>query len=365
MIYEIKRRQTPPIMKKNILPLLLGTLLLSASTTQGQNKKVEEKKKQEDSEIIILKKGDKNSKTIIEIKDGEVFVNGKKSDGKDLGNDSVKVKINLREGKTLFSVPGIRIDNLEMEPTDEVIQNGGSKAFLGVSTEAAPESGARIVSVSDNSAAKKAGLQNGDVIIGVDDHKIGSPAELVETIPQYKPFTDVTIHFMRDDKKMSVKTNLGEARNTTMIRRNFRSIPFNGENGIPNEKELEKIIEGSLDSSFKVFNFKNGKNFDFDFKPEFDFNPRPKIGLKVQDLEEGKGAKILEVTKDSPAEKAGLKIGDIITEFDGKKIEEADDMVASLKSAADKFSMPVIIKRDGKSQNLTVKIPKKLKTANL
>jgi len=48
-----------------------------------------------------------------------------------------------------------------------------------------------------------------------------------------------------------------------------------------------------------------------------------------------------------------------------KKIEEADDMVESVKAAADKSSMSILVKREGKSQSLTIKIPKKLKTANL
>jgi len=312
-----------------------------------------------EKEIILLKKGDKDSKTIIEIKDGQVYVNGKKTDHLNMDNDSIQVKVNIAPKiKGTYSVPGFKLEDRDLFAPEEVIQNGGTKAFLGVSTESSPESGARIVSVSENSAAQKAGLKNGDVIVAVDDKPIASPADLAEVIAKYKPGSEVNIGIVREDKKQTLKAILGEGRNTTIIRRNFRTIPDNGREML-REKDFERIIEEGIDSSFRGFKFPEGNTFNFDF------SPKPKLGLKVQDLEEGKGAKILEITKDSPAEKAGLKTGDIITEFDGKKIEEADDMVESVKAAADKSSMSVLVKREGKSQSLTIKIPKKLKTANL
>lgn len=56
------------------------------------------------------------------------------------------------------------------------------------------------------------------------------------------------------------------------------------------------------------------------------------LGVKIQDvtdeiadsvgLKKAAGALVMEVTKDSPADKAGVKIGDIITRFDGKEIKE-------------------------------------------
>ena len=41
---------------------------------------------------------------------------------------------------------------------------------------------------------------------------------------------------------------------------------------------------------------------------------------EVEGLKEPKGALVASVSEDSPADKAGLKAGDIILEFDGKKI---------------------------------------------
>ena len=50
------------------------------------------------------------------------------------------------------------------------------------------------------------------------------------------------------------------------------------------------------------------------------FNDGPKIGISIEDLTEGAGAKVLEVTEGSPAAKAGIVKNDIITSVDGSSI---------------------------------------------
>lgn len=345
-------------MKKIIFSLLSLIFICSISPLKAQSIKEKSKlRKTEDQEIIILKKGDKDKTILLEIKDGQVYINGKKENDLDINTDSVKVRVRVSPRVNYFSVPNSGSSSFRMLPSEELVEKGGTKAFLGVSTEAAPESGARIVSVSENSAAQRSGLLNGDIIQSIDENKIASPADLVETISKYKPGTVITISFLRDGKTQTSKATLGEAKNTTIIRRNFRTLPDSPES--LREMDIQELMEGTLDSTFRNLNLPGMKNFNFEF------NPRPKIGVKVQDLEEGRGAKVLEITKDSPAEKAGLKTGDIITEFDGKKIEEADDMIASVKNASEKSNMNVVIKRDGKTQTLTIKIPRKLKTADL
>jgi len=79
----------------------------------------------------------------------------------------------------------------------------------------------------------------------------------------------------------------------------------------------------------------------------------PKLGLSVQDTDDGKGVKVIEVDDESNAEKAGIKNNDIITEVDGKAINNADDMVRVVKESKDKVSVMIKLKRDGKTQNGT------------
>ncbi|HOI16050.1 MAG TPA: DegQ family serine endoprotease [Geobacteraceae bacterium] len=69
-----------------------------------------------------------------------------------------------------------------------------------------------------------------------------------------------------------------------------------------------------------------------------------------------KGALIAEVVKDSPAEKGGLKAGDIILEFDGKTIKDMHDLprLAAVTPVGKRASVKVL--RDGKTLEKTVVI---------
>jgi serine protease Do len=71
------------------------------------------------------------------------------------------------------------------------------------------------------------------------------------------------------------------------------------------------------------------------------------------------------VDDESTAEKAGIKEGDIITSFDGTDVNTVEKLGELAKTAIDKGNFKVKITRDGKSQDIDVKIPKKLKTTNL
>jgi serine protease Do len=98
----------------------------------------------------------------------------------------------------------------------------------------------------------------------------------------------------------------------------------------------------------------------------FNMFPRQqKLGLKIQDTEEGNGVKVLDTDKDSPAEKAGLKKDDIVTEIGGKKIANTDDAREQLMENAEKSTYTIKAKRNGSEMSFDIKIPKKLKTANL
>ncbi len=73
-------------------------------------------------------------------------------------------------------------------------------------------------------------------------------------------------------------------------------------------------------------------------------------------LEQPRGALVAEVTGNSPAEKAGLKVGDIITAYDGRPINDSADLpplVGTTKPGANK-DLTVI--RDGKTRDIAVKL---------
>lgn len=79
----------------------------------------------------------------------------------------------------------------------------------------------------------------------------------------------------------------------------------------------------------------------------------------VQRDEAAKDCKLARVTEDSPADKGGIKAGDIITKFDGKEIKSYDDMLGVLSKKKPDDEVEVIVKRGDDTKTLKVKLGKR------
>jgi serine protease Do len=71
-----------------------------------------------------------------------------------------------------------------------------------------------------------------------------------------------------------------------------------------------------------------------------------------------KGALVSEVLPESPAEKGGVKSGDIIVSFDGKEIKEMNDLPRTVAATPSGKSAKVKVVRDGKEESLAVVVEK-------
>jgi serine protease Do len=80
---------------------------------------------------------------------------------------------------------------------------------------------------------------------------------------------------------------------------------------------------------------------------------------------ESKGALITDVVDDSPAEKSGLKRGDIIVDFDGQSIEDSHDLPVKVAATPVDEEVQVTVLRDGKEKQLLVIVGKLSSDENL
>jgi serine protease Do len=71
-------------------------------------------------------------------------------------------------------------------------------------------------------------------------------------------------------------------------------------------------------------------------------------------LKEGAGAVVTEVTPRSPAEKAGVKVGDVITEFEGKSVRDSRHLKLMVSQTAPSTEVKLTLLRDGKPRNVEV-----------
>jgi serine protease Do len=343
------------------------TTTLTAQDDKGDKPYKTEKDKKESQEIIIRKKGEKDTKITVEIKGDQVTINGKPlSEFKD---DQITVNrrnITIRDGKggTRFQMNPEDFEGFSFNTEDD----GVPGAFLGVTTNVYSDGndkegtykGAEVTNVTKGSAAEKAGLKNGDVITKINDKKVEDPNSLSNVVTSFKPKDEVTVYFKRDGKEQSAKATLGERKESKTM-----SYSFSGPDGTARSFSMPRIqVEPRVeldDMSPRVWSPGSGNfNFNSDMFPR-----QQKLGVKIQDTEEGKGVKILDVDKDSPAEKAGLKKDDIVTEVGGEKVENTDEMREQLMENKEKSTYNIKATRNGNLVSFDIKIPKKLKTANL
>ena len=92
------------------------------------------------------------------------------------------------------------------------------------------------------------------------------------------------------------------------------------------------------------------------------FAPGGQIGLSIRDLNEdelkaGKpasGVIVEEVEADSPAQKAGFKVGDVVAEFDGERVRGTRQFIRLVQETSAGKTVAVVVTRDGQRVTLNV-----------
>jgi serine protease Do len=323
--------------KKLIPAALLAFCITAGAEAQTKEKADKPAKKEKEESITIRKKGDAKEKTTIVIDGDDITVNGKPLS--ELKDGDVEVFRNRITGPNARVFGKIAPFNGGVKMFGEGFPFG-NKAVLGVSSKK-DDKGARVVSVEKESAAEKAGLKADDIITKVGDTKIENSDDLYDAIGKLNPDDKVSITYLRDGKEATASATLGK--NTSG---NARVFNFNG------------------DDLGRSFNFKMPDIRGFDGM-DWSSLRKPRLGMTIQDLSEGKGVKVTDVDDASAAEKAGLKKDDVITEINGKAVSSVDELKSSIRDLKEGDSVKVTYQRDGKSQSATISFPKKLKMAEL
>lgn len=357
-------------MKKNITLGLIGwfiTMIGGYKAAAQETPKSDVKK--ETQEIIIRKNGEKDTKVTVEFTGDKILINGKplmefNEDGLTINNrkmiirDGDKITMNFdrkmfdldNKLKELDALKDIHIDNFSMDFNDGNGTKGAPYTFMGVTTNKVDE-GAEITNLEEDGPAAKAGLKEGDIIYMIEDTKITSASDLSKTVRAKKPGDKVKVYFLRNGKKKDEKVVLGSKE--AMV----RNFTFSGPGGSSRTLTVPRAPMPPMSPSMDNGMF-NGNDFQFNMR-------RQKLGLKIQDTEEGNGVKVLDVESASAAATAGLMKDDVITEIGGVKVNTTDDARNQLQENKDKNMYSVKAKRNGSEMTFNIKIPKNLKTTTL
>jgi len=197
--------------------------------------------------------------------------------------DSVTLNI-VRGDETLElnATLGTRSDQSEIQQFQII-----GRPLLGVQLENTDD-GVVIREVRPDSAAEKAGLQVGDVLIKIGDTEITEAQDAVEAVHSLDSGDSVEIQVTRDGETLTVTATLEEL----PLEFNFEGIPF----------DFSQITgQGRLGVEFVTLNAQVAEE---------------------RNVEQTEGALVTNVSTDSAAEKAGLQVDDIIVAVNGKLVNE-------------------------------------------
>ncbi|WP_149273803.1 Do family serine endopeptidase [Pareuzebyella sediminis] len=198
-----------------------------------------------------------------------------------------------------FAVPS----NIVTKVVEDLLKYGNvQRGMLGVSirtmdSHLAKEKdvdfthGVWIEQVGEESAADKAGIESGDIIVKVDEVLVGTSPRLQEIIASKRPGDKVTVTVNRNGKEKEFDVILENANGTTDIVR----------------KEKKEVLN-LLGADFETLDSDVAKKMDIEG------------GVKVARLYPGK------VRKETQ-----MREGFIITHIDGKKVKDIEDVADALE----------------------------------
>lgn len=181
----------------------------------------------------------------------------------------------------------------------------------------ATNEGVYVNKVSDRSAAKEAGLREGDVIVGLNDATIKNGAQMLEEMSKLRPGDKATIRYYRDNKLKSTDVTFKNDQGTTRITKSsdFTSLGCTFQSLTADEKE-----ELGISNGVKVIGIKDGKFKDAGVKDGFIITDINNMRVNNQDEVEDIYNAIM---RDKDSDKVMFITGITTT---GKKIYRAVDL---------------------------------------
>jgi C-terminal processing protease CtpA/Prc len=221
----------------------------------------------------------------------------------------------------------------------------GGGNFLGVSTEEITRAnmasyglsgeprGVGVREVVKGSPAERAGLRAKDVIVRFDGEAVTSVRKLTRLIDESAPEHAARITVLRGGSQQEVSATLGRERDFTPAfeARSFGFDPgmterwaerwrHHGEEWQRRGEEMRKRLEEVQRNNPEGFSFfvGGGRTIGVTTSP---------LGKQLADyFGVQHGVLVNSVVAGSPADKAGLKAGDVITEAEGEKVDDGGDL---------------------------------------
>jgi|KBSSwiStaDraftv2_1062776.scaffolds.fasta_scaffold81925_3 serine protease Do len=210
-----------------------------------------------------------------------------------------------------------------------------------------PKTGVVVEDVRSGSPADKAGVKEGDAILEFDGDRVRSVRQFTRLVQESAVGHPVPMVLSRNGSRTTVNvTPEGSAYDDDF---SFRLLdtPRIARPVTPPPPPTPRAAP--LPPAFDNF---------------FRLSGRRQLGVTLESLDDQlagyfgvkEGALVKSVEKDSAAEKAGLKAGDVITTVNGRKIYDTSDVTRAIDRSEDGAELTIEVMRDKKPQTLKGKL---------
>jgi serine protease Do len=213
------------------------------------------------------------------------------------------------------------------------------------------EVGVEVTMVDQDAPAGKAGVREGDVIVSLNGTPMQSVEQLRRMIREIPPGRTVTLGLLRNSTPITVKAQLANRQHMYAMTPALPEMP-----GDPVHVELPDVAIPAIPA------------MDI---PSFDVivHSASRGGMMVENLTpqlgdyfgvpNGHGVLIRSVEKNSPAERAGLRAGDVVVKVGEHSIADTSDWRNAMR-AHHSGSVPLSIVRERKQQKITLNLPRQV-----
>ena len=255
----------------------------------------------------------------------------------------------------LEQLPNVGAGNMSFVMDDE------GSSWLGVETHEVTadnakelklpaERGVLLGKIAPDSPAAKAGLKEKDVVTEVNGQRVEGTAQFRRVIREIPAGRSVQLTVWRDGRSQTLTATLGKAEEGRHGFKIMAPTPGAFAFRMPDTPMIPDIPPMEWNGTMIL-------------------GGQPRLGIDAEDLSgqlgtffgapDGEGILVREVNEGSPAEKAGLKAGDVITSLNGERIRSIGDLREKLSAKHDEKDRTVKlgVLRNKSAVSLTVELP--------
>jgi S1-C subfamily serine protease len=224
-----------------------------------------------------------------------------------------------------------------------------------------PEPGVIITVVAPDSPAELAGIKPKDVLLSVNDRRVGNRAQLGTALSQIPPHSEIKLGIKRGPEYRTVKAKLVPApatepeqeliaftKNLEIVESDLRATPSNDPNRANLEarkKAWETFISGIYSEAPS----------DIRLKVFYGFEMQPLTSQLMNYFAVTSGVLVSSVVENNRAARAGLQAGDVIVQIGSKPVSTLTNLLAALDGAAGE-AIEITVSR--RRESLTIKLPR-------